>query len=192
LVVKLRKLARTKASYQLGFEGERFVGELLTGLVAEGFQVFHDVPFDGWNVDHVAVGSRGVFAVETKARRKPVDEENGKEYKVFYDGSELRWPWGPERESLEQAVNSARTLSDWLRGATGRAVEVTPIVTVPGWMVEVTVKQIPVAVLNPKQIRKFCASAPERLTREQVKSICYQLEQRCKLGMEKPEAAPAG
>ena len=57
-------------NYQLGFKGERLVGEELNQLLAKGYRVFHDVPFNGYNVDHVAVGSSGVFVVETKTRRK--------------------------------------------------------------------------------------------------------------------------
>jgi hypothetical protein len=47
-----------------------------------GYQVFHDVQFERRNVDHVVVGPKGVFALETKTRRKPFKEKN----RVAFDG----------------------------------------------------------------------------------------------------------
>jgi hypothetical protein len=41
---------------RLGFKGERAVGEELNQLLRQGFHVFHDLPFDSFNIDHVIVG----------------------------------------------------------------------------------------------------------------------------------------
>jgi len=65
---RLRPLAQTRACYQLGFQGERYVAEELNQLMADGFHVFHDVPFENYNMDHVLVGPTGVFVVETRQR----------------------------------------------------------------------------------------------------------------------------
>ena len=54
---KLRPLRTKRRAYQLGFQGERYVAEELNLLLADGFQVFHDVPFDNFNIDHVLLGS---------------------------------------------------------------------------------------------------------------------------------------
>jgi len=45
------------------------VGEILEGLVADGWQVIHDVSFGRGNIDHIVVGPGGLFTVETKSRR---------------------------------------------------------------------------------------------------------------------------
>ncbi len=76
---KWLRITRERGDYRLGFDGERFVGEELNRLVAKRFEVYHDVPFDGFNIDHVLVGSPGVFSVETKTRRKPIGEAGNKE-----------------------------------------------------------------------------------------------------------------
>jgi hypothetical protein len=34
------------------------MGEKLSRLIALGFEIYHDVPFDKFNVDHVLVGGR--------------------------------------------------------------------------------------------------------------------------------------
>jgi hypothetical protein len=136
-----------RENYRLGFDGERFVGEELSRLIAHGYEVYHDVPFDGFNIDHVLVGPGGVFSVETKTRRKPVSESQGKEYHVQFDGSCLRWPWGTDTHGLDQAVNNARTLSQWLGSAVGDPVYVAPILTLPGWMVDRSVPRCRVHLL---------------------------------------------
>lgn len=181
--VRLFKLLRVRANHQLGYDGERFVGEELSRLIGLGFEIYHDVPFDGFNLDHVLVGPRGVFVVETKTRRKPVNEAGKKEFKVQYDGKNLQWPWGADSYGIEQAKNNAKTLSSWLSSATGKNVWATPILTLPGWLVELKAPSDGLFVLNPKQIYQVCASQPEKLAEPQIRQICHQLDQKCRLAV---------
>jgi len=106
---KMLRIIRERGDYRLGFDGERFVGEELNRLVAKRFEVYHDVPFDRFNIDHVLVGPPGVFSVETKTRRKPIGEAGNKEYRVEFDGACLRWPAGKDTSSLDQAARNAQT-----------------------------------------------------------------------------------
>jgi Nuclease-related domain len=181
--IRLSQLLRKRANYRLGFEGERLVGEELSRLQSLGFEVYHDVPFDGFNVDHVLVGARGVFIVETKTRRKPLNEAGKKEYKVQFDGNFLHWPWGPDNYGIEQAKTNAKTMAGWLGSATGEAVWVTPILTLPGWMVELKAPSDGLYVLNPKQIFNVCAAQPEKLPDTQIRRICHQMDQKCRIAV---------
>lgn len=182
--LRLFKLVRERANYQLGFDGERFVGEELNRLVALGFEVYNDLPFDGFNMDHVLVGRQGVFLVETKTRRKPVKDSGAKEYHVEFDGRRLHYPMGKDDYGVQQAANNARTLGQWLSGAVGEPVSATPILTLPGWMVDRKAPGNGVHVLNPKEIVKVCDNREKNLSENLVKRICYQLEERCKLTFE--------
>jgi hypothetical protein len=181
--VRLFKLLGTRANYRLGYEGERFVGEELSRLVALGFEIYHDVPFDGFNIDHVLVGSRGVLIVETKTRRKPVNDAGKKQFRVQFDGKSLQWPWGADSYGIEQANNNAKTLSAWLGSATGENVWTIPILTLPGWMVELKAPNDGLYVLNPKQIYNVCAALPEKLTEAQIQRICHQLNQKSRIAV---------
>lgn len=58
--------------------GEARVGAELEKLYREGFHVFHDWDRGRGNVDHVAVGPQGVFAVETKAWSGEISAEGGR------------------------------------------------------------------------------------------------------------------
>jgi len=177
----LVRLTRERSNYQLGFDGERYVGEEPSRLAAEGFEIYHDVPFDGFNIDHVLVGTAGVFAIETKTRRKPVDESGDKEYRVVFDGQCLQWPWGAESHGIEQAFNNAQTLSKWLTSAVGDRVDVSAILTLPDWMVERKAPGARVNVLNPKEIIQACGSTAAKLDQVLVRRICHQLDQKCRV-----------
>jgi len=157
---KLLRVLEDRRRYQLGFDGERYVGEELSRLIAFGFEIYHDVPFDGFNIDHVLVGKPGIFIVETKTRRKPVNEIGDKEYHVVCDGKSLRWPWGAENQDIQQTVNSADTFSKWLSKAMGERVVVSSILTLPGWWIDLTAPCKNPYVLNPKQIITF--AVPKR------------------------------
>jgi hypothetical protein len=181
--VRLFKLLRSRTNYRLGFEGERFVGEELSRLIVLGFEIYHDVPFDGFNIDHVLVGPRGVFVVETKTRRKPVNESGNIKFQVQFDGKFLQWPWGADSYGIEQAKNNVKTLATWLNSAAGENVWATPILTLPGWLVERKVPSDAIHVLNPKEIYQVCSTYPEKLTEPQIRRICHQLDQKCRIAV---------
>src|SRR6266516_1684111 len=63
---------------------------------------------------------------------QPVDATGTKEYRVEFDGKRVRWPWGADGHDVEQAVNNARSLAQWLAGSVWGSVYVTPILALPG------------------------------------------------------------
>jgi hypothetical protein len=180
----LSRLLKERKDYRLGFDGERYVGEELSRLIVHGFEIYHDVPFDCFNMDHVLVGKQGVFVVETKTRSKPVNKAGDKEFRVLFNGSALRWPWGEEQKDVEQARNNAATLSIWLTKAVGQSVKVSSILTLPGWWIERSVPSNDLHVLNPKEITRINDLKSVFLDQEMVRRICYQLDQKCRMGVE--------
>ncbi len=184
-----RKLFRVQERLRrcrLGFMGERVVGDGLNQLMAVGYQVFHDVPFDGFNIDHVVVGPWGVFAVETKTRRKPRDMPAHIRAKVVFDGAVLHYPKNKTTHGLHQAEQNAETLSRWLSEATGEAVVAKPVLVLPGWFIDYQGRGV-VKVINEKMIRRsFPSAGPHLLSPASVQRINYQLIRRCVL----PKKAP--
>jgi hypothetical protein len=181
---KVMRMARQMWDWKLGFAGERVVGEELNQLLARGFHVFHDVPFDTFNIDHVLVGAAGIYAVETKARRKPAHVKGSDKATVEALGDRLEFPNGDNTEAVPQARLNAKTLGEWLTKATGERVVASAIVTLPGWWVNR--RQVhDVNVLNPQEIRHSFPRQPKYpLTPEQIQRIAHQLIERCRL---KPE-----
>ena len=137
-VILYRRLQRQRDDH-LGYLGERAVAEYLEPLKEAGYRVFHDVPADGatkrFNLDHVTVGPTGVVVIETKTRRKGRARPGFKDHEVIFDGRQLVWPWGEDRNGLEQAVAEANWLSKWLQQRTGVKLAVQPVLTLPGWYV---------------------------------------------------------
>jgi len=162
----------------LGLEAETAVGQGLNWLMRDGFVVFHDVPGEGlFNVDHVVVGAPGVFAVETKGRSKPLGKDG---HVVKQDGDVLRFPGWSETEPLAQATRNAAWLSRWLGSAVGQKVDVTPILCLPGWMVERTSKPSMI-VINGKNCGGFFKkSRGAGLSEQLIAQIVHQLDARCR------------
>ena len=178
---KLRRLMVPLRAYRLGYKGERVVGQELNQLLASGFRVFHDLPFEGFNVDHVIVGPPGVYAIETKTRRKPRDIKGKDRATVTFDGTTLHFPKGTDSKPIEQARRNARTLAEWLTRSTGESVKVNAILTFPGWWVD---RQAAgdVKVLNSAEIKyTYRDRAARPLTPEQIQRICHQLTERCRM-----------
>jgi hypothetical protein len=146
--------------------------------------VFHDIPAEAgghkFNIDHVAVGTAGVFAIETKTRRKGRVPPGFEEHKVAYDGRQLIWPWGEDDFGLRNAEDRARWLTDWLNKMTGLGITAKPVLVLPGWYV--VAKGIgTVTVLNQKQLAGAILRAqPGVLTGEQVDLIARQLDAVCR------------
>ncbi len=179
-----RILIRTQRKlwdYRLGFTGERLVGEELNQLLAFGFRVFHDVPFENFNVDHVLVGPAGVYAVETKAPRKRAAIKGLERATVTSNGTVLQFPTYTNTSFIEQARRGASAVAVWLRNATGEQVIVNAILTLPGWRIE-RVASADVNVLRPDEIKRSFPDRPKQpLTDQQIQRIAHQLTERCRL-----------
>jgi Nuclease-related domain len=135
---RLWKVLNLRRRIRLGFEGERHVGEALNQLMLVGYRVFHDFlitdkPRSIRNIDHIVIGPNGVFAVETKTRRK-VKGENGAKVTVVDDG--LQYPWGLDQRDLAQAEEDSTWLAEWLSKMSHERVKVGSILVLPGWFID--------------------------------------------------------
>jgi hypothetical protein len=124
-------------SARQGLEAEIAVAQFLSPLVADGAFVFHDLPADRFNIDHIVVGRSVVFSVETKSRKKPAAQ--GKDSaRVVFEGDRLKFPEHVESKPVEQARYQAQWLEQFLSKGVGEAVRVIPVLALPGWYVENT------------------------------------------------------
>lgn len=187
LALALRRFVarlRERGDRYLGYFGERVVAEHLEPLRAAGWRVFHDLPCESgperFNVDHVAAGPGGLFAIETKTRRKGPARAGREDYKVFFDGEQLSWPWGEDQYGLDQTLRNAKWVQQWLEKTTGEKLEVTPVLALPGWYVEAPAHAA-VRVVNPSWLPDLLAGdGATRLGAKQIELCARQLEQRCR------------
>jgi hypothetical protein len=94
------------------------------------------VPCEGFNIDHVVIAPRCVYAVETKSFRKPRGSDDKSHYKVAFDGTALRFPDFVDTKAVEQARRQAQWLARYLRESLGQEIPVVPAVALPGWWIE--------------------------------------------------------
>ena len=180
-----RKLMERRR-YQLGYFGEREVGEKLSPLIRRGFHVFHDVPAEAggrkFNIDHVVIGPTGAFVIETKTRRKRKTgvKEGRKAHEVIFDGGKLLWPTGDDRGALAQAERNAKWVAEWLQKMLGREISVLPMLALPGWWVTLKGKGA-VSVQNPKNLPGVIEGYRKTpLTDDEVDLVRRQLDARCR------------
>ena len=106
-VCKLLKAGKRLDNLKAGYDAELAVGQELDQLMRLGAVVFHDIPADNFNIDHVVISSEGVFAVETKGFTKPKQGRGRADATVVFDGKVLRFPTWTTKAPLEQAERQA-------------------------------------------------------------------------------------
>ena len=56
-------------SWFAGAAGEKKVGDILDGLAEDGWFAIHEIQTCRGNIDHVVIGTGGIFTLETKSRK---------------------------------------------------------------------------------------------------------------------------
>jgi Nuclease-related domain len=164
----------------LGLEAELAVGQELNHLMRDGYYVYHDFPAENFNIDHVAVGPGGIFAIETKGRFKPDKGRGTYDATVTFDGKVLKFPEWEERKYLEQARRQAVWLKKWTSSAIGENAEARPVLALPGWFIDQKARG-DVILYNGKNPRSWATAQGCKVLNESlIKRIKHQLEQRCR------------
>jgi len=169
---------RSREYLRLGLDAERATGQELTKLLKLGFHVYHDVPADGFNLDHVAVGPLGVYVIESKGRSKSREKMGGEGVTVYYNGTSLQFPSWQETAPIELVEGAATWLSRKLRRDTGENIRVQPVLSIVGWNVElVNKKGGPLIYNGGNPDRLFPKWKRQDLSDTTIKQICKMIEQ---------------
>ncbi len=181
-LLKSLKLIRKRKLLRMGYRSELTVGEALNKLTLDGTYVYHDFPGDNFKIDHIVVGSAGIFTVESIARSTPANAMAGRAAAtVEYDGKMLNFPKEDNYKIIEQAEWQASWLSDWISGIIGEPVAARAIVALPGWFVKRTSAD-GISVVNPDQFPSlFKHIKPRPLSEENIARIVGQLQQKCRV-----------
>lgn len=171
----------TKArNLRLGIRGEQAVAEALREVADCGLRSFHDFPAEShWNIDHIVVGTRGVFLLETKAISRFRNAKDA--HKVIHNGESLQFPTFTTQKPIAQAQRNAKWLANYLRNKTGEVVDVMPVVVLPSWFVESSTKgAFPVQVMNATFLCGFLRRQDAKIDVSQVRRITTVVEERCR------------
>jgi hypothetical protein len=156
-----------------GRDGERVVGQFLERLRADGAQIFHDVPGDDFNLDHVIICRRGIFVVETKTLSKPHARAT-----IRTDGESIYVAGRPMDPSpLTQVRAQIAWLTRILNESTGRTFPVKGSIVFPGWFVEPPAKgtRPDPWVLSARALPSFIEHEPDRLRPDEVALASFHL-----------------
>jgi hypothetical protein len=116
LLREILALATTE-SRRLGGDAETWTASALRRSRKKGWKVIHSIQFEGFDVDHVAISTYGVCAIETKY--------GSIDWTTDEVGHTIL------KHALDQARRSARTIRSFLR-ANGIVTDVIPILAVWG------------------------------------------------------------
>ena len=152
---------------KLGYEGEKFVAQVLDELRKDEALIFHDIPGKNFNLDHVVVHKSGLYVVETKKLSKP---NRGKTELVFNGETVLKNGTEFGRNPITQVRANKRWLSELLKRSTGRDFPIKPVVIYHRGFIKSTRegKNSEVWVLNEKAFIKYFRNEPERMKPEDV------------------------
>lgn len=156
---------------RLGERGERRVGEILDRVRSKGFIVYHDLPGDGFNVDHVVVGPTGVYAIETKVRSGSgtIDYRNDDELLL---GGRIS-----DSPALRQARGSARAVHLELKEHLREHYWVKPLLVFLGdWRVRRAAGDFAVDVITEDQLENYFDWGQPELTSKEIAHISSHLE----------------
>lgn len=169
----IRKILLAKSKLKrlrLARDGERSVGQFLDELRGKGYRVLHDIVGNDFNIDHLLIGPKGIFTIETKTWSKPA---KGKA-EIDYDGTQILINgFKPDRDPVVQAKAQAHWIKGLLSDLTGKSVVVRAAVVFPGWFINRTSKGgwPDVWVLNPKALPAFIENANTELSEEDICSF---------------------
>ena len=177
---KIWALKDMRTNLVLGYEGELATAQHLDLLMLEGCRVFHDMPCNLGNIDHIVVSRSGVFSINSKCRSKPQKTKNVA--RIDYPKRTMTLTQKEEQFSTTQVEAEADWLSKFLGQSVGQPIAVEPLIALPGWCVELVGKKYEdVCVFSPKNSgRYFLHRGPDKLSPKLITQISHQLEQKCR------------
>lgn len=174
IVIYSRSQTKTEKSWSLGLEAEKQVLKYLNTLKPE-YSIFNDVKFDGSReyVDHVVVGSNGIFVVETK------------NYTGMYTVKNNKWYYVENGKSVEtehnpgiQVMRSAEDIKNLIKnlGYSTDDMVIVPIVAFIDSSIEIIEPSDDYYILSPIDIPNFILQRNTTQNMDKINMLIYELE----------------
>lgn len=146
---KAERLLRDAERWDRGADGERQVGAMLDQL-PDPYVVFHDLQIPGSkaNVDHLVIGTSGIWAIDTKNYQYPVTIGSGKGAGKLWTG----------RRPLADTMETTKWEADSVAELIGYAVDPVMCIIAPS-LPEQNFEFAGLAVCAPSHLRQVVADA---------------------------------
>ena len=169
-------------SMQQGRDREKSIAQYLDNefrdaLTGKPIRIFHDVPCDKFNLDHIVICEKGIYVLETKTLSVPVKGSEKLLYKggdnLYYNDSGNVVPGDPVGQ-VKASVKWLRELLIKQYELEGKQYPQLPIrgVLVPAdrYIENVNISEYDIWVLNQKAFAKFISKETNRLKTQTVRS----------------------
>ncbi|MDD2272431.1 MAG: nuclease-related domain-containing protein [Desulfuromonadaceae bacterium] len=133
----------------------------------EGFTAFHDLAFSGFNIDHVVIGTSGIFLVETKSHGGKVTTEGDK---LLLNGNPT------DKDFINQTWSQTYQLKSFLKEQTGKEYQVKPVLCFSKAFVQLRQAIKGVAVVNSKFLNELLQRQKPLLSSEDLKAVSAALK----------------
>ncbi len=173
--VRIRRWEKQLRSYRQGLIGEREVSQILKkALIAKGYTILDNILTEKFDIDHVVLSPRGIFAIETKAYSKPGRDKA----EVRFDGNNVTLTGHPpDATAVDEAVRHAGWLREILgKNSTGKLFKVKPVIVYLNWYYKDTGHNKDIWVLNPKMLEVQIEREPISLTEVDIAIAVARLE----------------
>ncbi len=178
-VLRWRATGRDLSRIRWLHDAKAMVADRVSELKLRGFMVFTDCRLGDRAIDHILVGSKGVFVVQTAVGLSAFQADLNTHDTATYDGRALFFPGKEDHETVSQACEDAEKLSEWLSETLDIPLAARAIVALPGWRIKRTSAE-GISVINPTQFEAlFQYVRPRPLTTEEVALISARVEQLC-------------
>lgn len=132
------------------------------GNLLEGYHGFHDLDFNGFNIDHVIVGPGGIFLIETKSHRGRISSDGDN---LLLNGK------APEKNFLNQTWRQTRDFEQFLWKQTSKEWKVKPILCFTNAFVGVREPVKGVTIARIGYLNKFLLRQPHVMKQEEVERV---------------------
>ncbi|WP_438765761.1 nuclease-related domain-containing protein [Kushneria sp. TE3] len=118
----------------------------------QGIRIFHDVPADGFTIDHVVVTDHGIFSLLVRTRQAGPEVARDNAHTLRLDGERLHFPDREEARPVREAQRARRWLHERLTRDCKQDVPVQAMLVLPGWRIERVRDNADVRVLGDNEL----------------------------------------
>lgn len=168
-------------------DAQMIAAQSLNLLMRSEYWVFHDVHIGDHRINHLIMGRRGVFCVDTRWRRarRPWSWRGpgpAPAARASFDGRRLGFPGWAEIEPSRAVEEQAQWLRRWLRERTeGDDVPAYAAIALPGWQITASDWKR-VIVFNPATPNMMveAADGDRRLDASVARHLVQELQRHCR------------
>jgi hypothetical protein len=127
-IVRLVRLQRSRLMLAKQFDARVAAAQGLQIVATKGNHIFHSIPIGDDLIDHVVVGSDGIYAIHVLVRNpKKHGTVNLRENKLIFGHNTPEY-------SLDGWIKTLKAFTTTLTGVLGHPVRVMSVIAVPGWL----------------------------------------------------------